>query len=120
MRPLKGGLKANRAIVGTDARAVRPYIRMDNQLVNLFTLSTGQLKTGERYFLTLFGPDHVPCPYRIAVVHSIARGCRRQEATPGNDANKNATPPFGGFALPRTTRRQNSFTVSETLMLKNR
>ena len=55
VRPLKGELKANRTVVGTDARAVRPYMRMDNQLVNLFTLSTGQLKTGERYFLTLFG-----------------------------------------------------------------
>ena len=30
-------------------------MRMDNQLVNLFTLSTRQLKTGARYFLTLSG-----------------------------------------------------------------
>ena len=54
MRPRKGELKANRAIVGTDARAVRPYIRMDNQLVNPFTLSTRQLKTGEAVLSLLF------------------------------------------------------------------
>ena len=36
----QGELKANRVIVGTDARAVRPYMRMNNQLDNLFTLST--------------------------------------------------------------------------------
>ena len=40
VRPLKGGLKANRAVVGTDARTVRPYMPINNQLVNLFTLST--------------------------------------------------------------------------------
>ncbi len=62
VRPRKGELKANRAIVGADARTVRPYMRMDNQLDNLFTLSTGQLKTGARCFLTLFGPNHVVRP----------------------------------------------------------
>ena len=66
MRPLKGGLKANRAIVGTDAQTVRPYMRMNNQLVNLFTLSTGQLKTGEAVLSYSFRarPRAVPLPHR--------------------------------------------------------
>ncbi len=56
VRPRKGELKANRTIVGTDARTVRPYMRMNNQLVSLFTLSTGQLKTGNGAFLLFSGP----------------------------------------------------------------
>ena len=62
VRPLKGELKANRAIVGTDARAVRPYMRMNNQLVDLFTW---QLPTEA-------GTDHEPCvPTCVCIVRHL-------------------------------------------------
>ena len=60
------------------------------------------------------------CAYHIAVIHSKARGWPVQRSLPRVTIRGRKLPPWGLYPLPRTTRRRDNVTASETPMLRNR
>ena len=76
--------------------------------------------TSARLHLLPFASYVSWCAYRVAVIHSKARDWPVQRSLPRVTIRGRKLPPLGLYPLPRTTRRRDNVTASETPMLRNR